>query len=432
MADTDLLDYAGLKHYDSKIKSCMWNWQKTKKNVLVQFKPVPESDLEPVVDFMFTETPPAEGEKGPSNPSTITGVSQTKVTRCGKNLCPIDKISLDWSVTGLTVSANTNDGYISISGTATTSASVASIYLRYVSGKNSVFAANGILRGETYTFSLSGDAPSSVSLNLFVKSTATTGWAKRVNVTSGHSQTYTIPETAYDAILRLDVASGSVVDCNCYVQVEKGSTATAFEPYAGNDYTIQLGGTYYGGTLDVATGVMTVTHAAIIPSRSYIETSSITATTSANIWQVYLGALNPQANVFDYSAAAGYGGIDYRCNYFSFDRTGNTVSFHVSEGNSFASFEGSSAENARQNFLSFYDSAVANNNPLIIVYPVKTPFTVQLTPTQIRSLPAIDKYEPRTNTVYSDQEAVQVGYQRFYDENRLAAIEARLDTLEGN
>ena len=46
-------------------------------------------------------------------------------------------------------------------------------------------------------------------------------------------------------------------------QLELGSTATPYTPYQGDTYTIQLGQTVYGGTLDVGTGVMTVTQAEI-------------------------------------------------------------------------------------------------------------------------------------------------------------------------
>ena len=42
------------------------------------------------------------------------------------------------------------------------------------------------------------------------------------------------------------------------VQLELGSTATAYEPYQGQDYTIPLGRTVYGGTLDVTTGELVV------------------------------------------------------------------------------------------------------------------------------------------------------------------------------
>ena len=47
------------------------------------------------------------------------------------------------------------------------------------------------------------------------------------------------------------------------VQLELGSTATAYEPYQGRTYTIDLDGTRYGGTLDVTTGKLTVDRAMV-------------------------------------------------------------------------------------------------------------------------------------------------------------------------
>lgn len=50
-------------------------------------------------------------------------------------------------------------------------------------------------------------------------------------------------------------------------QLELGSTATAYEPYAGNTYSITFpseAGTVYGGTVDVTTGKLTVTHGNIV------------------------------------------------------------------------------------------------------------------------------------------------------------------------
>lgn len=43
-------------------------------------------------------------------------------------------------------------------------------------------------------------------------------------------------------------------------QLELGSTATAYEPYQVSTYTTSLGQTVYGGTLDMVSGVLTVTH----------------------------------------------------------------------------------------------------------------------------------------------------------------------------
>ena len=47
------------------------------------------------------------------------------------------------------------------------------------------------------------------------------------------------------------------------LMIELGSTASDYEPYQGNTYLIQLGGTYYGATLDVTSGKLSVTHANI-------------------------------------------------------------------------------------------------------------------------------------------------------------------------
>lgn len=41
------------------------------------------------------------------------------------------------------------------------------------------------------------------------------------------------------------------------IQCELGSTATTYEPYNGQTYTIDLDGTRYGGTLDVVNGIVT-------------------------------------------------------------------------------------------------------------------------------------------------------------------------------
>ena len=44
------------------------------------------------------------------------------------------------------------------------------------------------------------------------------------------------------------------------LQVEIGSTATIYNTYKGTEYTINLGGTIYGGELDVTSGVLTVNY----------------------------------------------------------------------------------------------------------------------------------------------------------------------------
>jgi len=53
-----------------------------------------------------------------------------------------------------------------------------------------------------------------------------------------------------------DLAQGNL-------QLERGSTATAYSPYVGTTYPIPLGQTVYGGTLDVTTGKLTVDRAMV-------------------------------------------------------------------------------------------------------------------------------------------------------------------------
>ena len=262
-----------------------WNWQKTLKAESVTFTPVPESDLEPVVDFIFTETPPAEGEKGPDNPSTIAGVSSITVTRC-----------------------------------------------RYVG-----------------------------------------------------------------------VASSS--------------------------YVIPLEDTYYGGSLDVASGVMTVTH-------NYISNVA-GGTTSFGIEGDYAKCL------IQTSEAVKNDNLSLVCNRFATgESSGERV--YCRDSDIYWSVNCIILK-SRLDFSSAADpsnptdaevaeafSSWLASNPTSIVFARKVPVTVQLTPVQIKSLVAADKYTPRPNMVYSDQQAVQVGYQRFYDENRLAALEARIAALEGS
>lgn len=61
-------------------------------------------------------------------------------------------------------------------------------------------------------------------------------------------------------------ARGSVndaVDFNIGVQLEVGSTASEYEPYTGTSYPVTWqteAGTVYGGTVDVVSGVLTVTY----------------------------------------------------------------------------------------------------------------------------------------------------------------------------
>ena len=80
------------------------------------------------------------------------------------------------------------------------------------------------------------------------------------NGTTGRETvTFAAPNDCY-----INFWSGTIWTANTKVidniQLEYGSVATDYEPYQSDTYEIDLSGTRYGGTLDVGTGVLTVTH----------------------------------------------------------------------------------------------------------------------------------------------------------------------------
>lgn len=381
-----------------------WNWQKTKKNALVQFKPVPESDLEPVVDFMFTETPPASGEKGPSNPSTITGVSSAKVTRCGKNLLPSEYAASSMAQRGITVTNNA-DGSYHFSGTSSSSATPYMYFFASTAG----VVPDAFRPGEYFTISIQCDSPE-VLFRVYVSDSATAVGNVYYTAVNGSPKTFTISDTTKTLFFSLLVNTGKTIDCDVRCQIEYGKTVTEWETPVDNAYTIQLGNTYYGGSLDVATGVMTVGWEGVVldGTENWIEEGSVGS-------GVYRYKLSNDYND-NYHPS---GNSNQICTHFDYLQSWTSATVHwyssTPDGNMWFF---SDVQTTLADWKTWLAAQKTAGTPVTVVAKVYK-FTIQLTPTQIRSLPAIDKYEPRINTVYTDQEAVQVGYQRYVDEDNL-------------
>lgn len=359
------LNETGLAYYDPKLKewvgdqpvktlpSTLYPWTQTDKAGAVTCWPVGGTELKPTVDFLFTETPPAEGDKGPENPSTITGVSSVLLSQIsGKNLLAYNfsSVSVPSGTTktysaGITVT--NNSGVFSFSGTASTNHN---IYITHITEELNE------LKIPAGTYTLSGfTAPTGAptGADLRIQLTDVGGGNLQTVMCSNGSVTFTI-NTVKRCNVYLRTASGTVYPSGftCSPQLELGDAATAFEPSTVSGYTISLGNTYYGGTLDVSTGAMTVTHVAVTPDASTVDISSAPAALP----------------------------LDYADTY----------------GRAITSADGTSL-------------AVGSAGGTV-VYKLATPQTVQLTPTQILSLSQTDKYTPRLNTVYTDASAVQVGY----------------------
>lgn len=151
------------------------------------------------VEFAATQ---AEGTPTPSTPIPIVGVDKVNVTRCGKNL--------------MDENARTD-----------------------LTNNIQFYNANGLmLKAGTYTWS------TSEIINWYVVDFATT----TTLFTKYNSSffTFTLNE---DTRVKFNAYKVGI-DHNDKFQLERGSEATDFEPYNGTTALINLGGTYYGGSVD--------------------------------------------------------------------------------------------------------------------------------------------------------------------------------------
>ena len=162
--------------------------------------------------------------------------------------------------------------------------------------------------------------------------------------------------------------SSTPITTSFFMQIELGTTATAYEPYNGQTYTIDLDGTRYGGTLDVTTGVLTVTH-------EYIDlrTYGISGTAvSSNVRRWYT-TQNPVfkkvtlCNSLKTSDSYVYTSLDYAS-----ISTDKRIAVTPTWGQSITTVDD-------------FNTAIANN-PISVVIELATPQVVQLTPTQVRTV----------------------------------------------
>ena len=286
-----------------------------------------------------------------ANICPITGYSNVVVTRTGKNL--FDKSATD-----------ADNGY------------VADYYLFATGALNSgadwrVSEYIRISPNNTYSLSgLTGNSPAICFYDKF-KTFIPSG----TQYSNNTQISVTTPANAY--YTRLSYKTTNADD----VQLELGSTASTYESYQGTSVTVALGDTRYGGSVDLTSGVLTV-------DRAYAQIDPINITQSVNIY------------VYEKSDMKSGNGMSGLCNMFP------TVTSSASFGIRFG---------ANNNNIYFYklgenipsivdtDTCKAwfTANPTYIVYPLATPVTVQLTPTQLSSLIG-------TNVLYANSGDISV------------------------
>ena len=192
-----------------------------------------------------TET--GEGDKGPDNPYTIAGVQPTKVTVCGKNLLPVTR-STPVTQGGITLTPLEN-GLLKLSGTCT------------ANNNCPVFCTQPVRLDGTLTATVqvqSGTAEF-VGYNLVQYNGDIQGLTLVNMKTKEHHFQRTCMASGFN--IRMD--AGTVFNDYVFgIQLEKGDTATPYEPYTGQTITLPALEPLYGdGTVndeyDAVSGVET-------------------------------------------------------------------------------------------------------------------------------------------------------------------------------
>ena len=229
------------------------------------------------------------------------------------------------------------------------------------------------------TYTISTDAPTGYiwggeTVDVSAYTRIFLGASKTVTVTNGQ---------LYLGILTSDKTTA----LSYHTQIEKGTTATSYSPYNGNTTTVDLGQTVYGGSLNVTTGVLTVDSGMQVYDGSSDENWVIYSTHGFRIANAAMGTQSWADGLCDVAPTL-------RNNHNSYG-----VSFGAS--NSYIYFARSMTEWGVSD-VSGLRTWLASN-PITVVYPLATPTTVTLTPTQVNTLLG-------QNNVWADSGDVEVTY----------------------
>ena len=355
------------------------------------------ADNIPLKSIKVNITPVQSGsdDPSPSNVRPISGYSNVKITRTGKNLAA--PFSVNGSGVSKGVTYDYTDNVITFNGTST--GSNASTLNKYFGGNNPVpilFKA-----GVTYTVSLHGRVSFTNKLRIIFTDHGST--VSYYDSTDGGVWTFT-PENdmlVTQAAIRLPI-SGSTVDIVAKLQIEVGDTATSFEEYSGNAYEVSFesAGTVYGGTLDVMSGVLILTH----KGYAVTDVSELTADTGASSG---FRAKIVGGHVKDDTASAQRS--SQMCSHAPI--VINAGSIGTSSGTSGAQVHPTSSNiyfylfgyDTIEDTKTYCQSQITAGTPVTFVYPLAEPQTIQLTGTQIKSLLGI-------NNMWSDVGDIDVEY----------------------
>ena len=307
------------------------------------------------------------GDPSPSNVRPISGYSEVKTTRCGKNLID-DQTAVIYS------------RYIQVVGTN-------EAYWR--EANDSATMVLPCKPNAVYTLSINAGSPIFARMCWadFDPTTITSGTSPRVYgaISVQPYTNITITTGATAKYLIMQTGKSLLTTRQAKVQIELGSTVTAYEPYNGTTYTTSLGQTVYGGTLDVVSGELTITRILeSMQNRGWTLVDGLWEGNAPSMWKVGEGG---------YTVAS-----DIMCEIYK-----NGSLKDVKElGTATLALRGTKLYIKDTN----YSTATDFNNSLANRYfcvLLKTPTTIALTPTQVTTLLG-------NNNIWANSGTVEVEY----------------------
>lgn len=315
-------------------------------------------------EVAFTPVQSGSGDPSPENVRPITGWTGVDVYRTGKNLFDASTVER-------------RDGYL-LNDQGQEQTTTVSGYTKSITP---------VSPGATYTFdgSIISKSEEGYYWRLYYYDKNGTF----VSRTSSQDRTqlpytFTVPSGCYGIAFQYNM---SQVDFSTFM-LELGSSATAYAPYSGTSYPVTFpaeAGTVYCGSLDLTTGVLTVTHYLVQAHKSDFGNEQ---TGEINYRNIMLQERVPRPssgvswNKARETQCLNYGKI---ANPYSETTYGNYVGVMLYAQSTSTIFRISSP---------LYD-ALSDDDEITICYEIAESYTVQLTPQQITSFIG-------DNTIWSD------------------------------
>ena len=364
-----------------------WYWDKYQGGDVPEEKTIAFTDIITVTDALAR--PAVDLQSEITATQNLNGYDYPWVGGAGENLLDPNIKFPNEAQFGLTITSA--DGYnFSYTGTATSSGN---IYSTNVSLADAVILPAGTYISKNGTLSLYK---------------ANGGWLK--NQYSGVA--FTIDEPFYVRNFYWEIIEGRTYNTNSFIALAKGSTApsawtpyenicpisgrtevnvtrTGNEPYEGDTFNTELGRTVYGGTLDLTTGELKITHA-------YVDLGDLTWTTSLSSYTPNLfGAyINNKKDGNTNFITTSYRTVKKpEMSLANGEATGRTKT--IDEPMTYIFVKDERATTAEE-----FTTLVTGQK---MVYELATPQTISLTPTEVMML-------ENNNTIWADAGRVQLTY----------------------